>query len=166
MKFLHELIDYVHGDKPYDVRNYIMHEIAKTTDNNKGKFWELVLQKAMSKHTRLLEHNAHGRDFSDDTDAKFATFYKRADGWYEASISNIRNKIGDLRVCLCVPGQNFHKVYFLYIPYEEYQEYKKGSSALKFGLSPRGKPTGKLTKNLCSFAKVARPKINIDNKIK
>ena len=157
MKFLHELIDYVHGDKHYEVRNYIMTTVAKTTDNNKGLFWEKVLAKAMTNHTRLLEHNAHYRDFTDNTDAKFATYYRRNDGMYEASVSGIRNKIGPLRICLCVPGHNFHKVYFLYIPYDDYQPFKQGSDALKFGLSPRGNPTGKLTKYICSFEGVTRP---------
>lgn len=164
IKFLHELIDYLHGDKPYMVRNYIMTEISKTTDNNKGKFWEQVLGKAMP-HTKLLEGNARGRDFSDDTDAKFATYYQKADGAYQASIGNIRTKIGDLRVCLCVPGENYHKVYFLYIPYNAYQSFTTGSDSLKFGLSSAGMPTGKLTKYLCSFEQVIQP-IKIDIKSK
>ena len=157
MKFLHNLVDYIHSDKHYEVRSHIMKTIAKTTDNNKGFFWEQVLQKSMLDHTRLLEHNAPYRDFDDNSDAKFATYYKKVDGAYEASVSGIRKKIGPLRICLCVPGQDFHKVYFLFVPYEEYYGFKEGSNALKFGLSPRGKPTGKLSKYLCSFESVSRP---------
>lgn len=165
MKMLHELIDFLHGDKPYEVRNYIMSEIAKTTDNNKGRFWEQVLYKAMKNHTLLLEGNAVGRDFSDNTDAKFATFYKKNKGLgdYQASIGNIRTKIGPLRVCLCVPGQTYHKVYFLFIPYESYQYYTYGSDSIKFGLSPSGKPTGKMAQYLCSFEEVTKPYICLTN---
>lgn len=165
MKFLANLVDYLHSDKTYEVRNHIMNEVAKTPDNNKGRFWELSLAKKMASHTKLLEHNAHGRDFDDDSDAKFATYYKRSDGKYEASIGNIRTKIGPLRVCLCVPGESHHKLHFLFIPYEAYQPYLEGSNALKFGLSPRGNPTGKLTKYLCSWEKVTSP-VNIDNNAK
>lgn len=162
MKFLHELIDYLHGDKTYEVRKYIMTQCSKTTDNNKGKFWEEVLGKAMKSHTKLLEHNAHYRDFDDDSDAKFATYYHRDNGMgaFEASVSNIRNKIGHLRICLCVPGDNYHKLHFLLIPKEAYEPYLKGSNALKFGLSPRGKPTGKLAKYLCSFQEVTQPLVD------
>ena len=157
VQFLHQLVDYIHSDKNYEVRSYIMENVAKTTDNNKGLFWEKVLQKAMQEHTKLLKHNTPYRDFDDDSDAKFATYYKRADGAYEASVSGIRTKIGPLRVCLCVPGQDYHKVHFLFIPYENYQKFKSGSNALKFGLSPRGKPTGTLSKYLCSFDQVSSP---------
>jgi len=164
MKFLHELVDYLHGDKIYEVRSYIMSEIAKTTDNNKGHFWEKCLSKKMSDHTKLLGRNAFGRDFSDNTDAKFATYYRRTDGVFEASVGNIRNKVGDLRVCLCLPGEHYHRLFFLYIPYEAYQRFTMGSDALKFGLSPRGSPTGKLTKYLTSFEGVCRPKVDINSK--
>lgn len=161
MKFLHELIDYLHGDKPYAVRSYLMTQYSKTTDNNKGKFWEEVLEKAMP-HTRLLEGNAWGRDFDDDSDAKFATYYHKENGLgsFEASVSNIRTKIGYLRICLCVPGENYHKLHFLLIPKEAYEPYLKGSNALKFGLSPKGKPTGKLAKYLCSFEEVCQPLVD------
>ena len=40
IQFLHELVDYLHGDRPYAVRSFIMEQIAKTVDNNKGHFWE------------------------------------------------------------------------------------------------------------------------------
>lgn len=165
MKFLHELVDYLHNDKPQSVKHYILTEIAKTPDNNKGYFWEKVLARAMHNHTKLLKHNAYGQDFEDSTDAKFATYYRRNTGFnnWEASISNIRNKVGPLRVCLCVPGQYYHKVYFLFIPYDDYQIYTQGSNAIKFGLSPSGKPTGRMSKFLCSFEQVIEP-YYIDNK--
>jgi hypothetical protein len=158
INFLHELIDYLHGDKPYEVRKYIMEQTAKMKDNNKGYFWENVLAKKMNEHTSLLGGNTVGKDFSDGTDAKFATFYKRNDGVFEASVSNIRTKIGPLRVCLCVPGQNFHRVHFLFIPYDAYQAYTAGSDALKFTLNAKSSMvSGKLTKYICSFDDVCRP---------
>lgn len=157
INFLHELIDYLHGDRPYEVRSYIMEQIAKTVDNNKGLFWEKVLAKAMKEHTTLLGRNAKGRDFTDNSDAKFATFYKRADGVFEASVSNVRTKIGDLRVCLCIPGSNYHRVFFLLIPNHAFQQYAKGSHALKFTLmAGSSNISGKLTKYLCSFDEVTQ----------
>jgi hypothetical protein len=166
VRFLHELVDYLHNDKPENVKKYILTEIAKTVDNNKGRFWENVLAKAMQYHTSPLKPNAYGKDFADGTDAKFATYYRRNTGFnkWEASVSNIRTKVGPLRVCLCVPGESYHKVYFLFIPYDAYQIYTEGSNAIKFGLSPSGKPTGKMTNFLCSFETVIKPHNNVDNK--
>ena len=157
INFLHELIDYLHGDRPYEVRSYIMEQIAKTVDNNKGLFWEEVLAKSMIKHTTLLGRNAVGRDFTDNSDAKFATFYRRSDGVFEASVSNIRTKIGHLRICLCVPGENYHRVFFLLIPNHAFQKYTIGSDALKFTIrAGNGNITGPLTKYLCSFDEVTQ----------
>ena len=157
INFLHELIDYLHGDRTYEVRSFIMEQIAKTVDNNKGYFWEEVLAKSMIEHTVLLGRNAVGRDFTDNSDAKFATFYRRADGVFEASVSNIRTKIGHLRVCLCVPGENYHRVFFLLIPNHAFQKYTEGSNALKFTIrAGNGNITGLLTKYLCSFDQVTQ----------
>lgn len=161
--FLHQLIDYIHSDKPYEVRQYIMEQTAKMKDNNKGYFWEKVLAKKMTEHTSLLGGNAVGRDFSDGTDAKFATFYKRTDGVFEASVGNIRKKVGPLRVCLCVPGQTYHRVYFLFIPHDAYQKYTAGSDALKFTLNSKtSMVSGKLTKYICSFDDVCQPYKELD----
>jgi len=157
INFLHELVDYLHGDRPYAVRSFIMEQIAKTVDNNKGHFWEEVLAKSMLEHTTLLGRNAVGRDFTDNSDAKFATFYKKSDGVFEASVGNIRNKIGHLRVCLCVPGENYHRVFFLLIPNHAFQHYTKGSNALKFTIrAGNGNITGPLTDYKCSFDKVTQ----------
>ena len=162
IKFLHELVDYLHADKTYDVRKYVQEQISKTVDNNKGHFWEEVLQKAMRKHTTLLGGNARGRDFTDNSDAKIGVFYRCMDrngirNKWEVSIGGIQNKIGPLRVCLVVPGDNYHKVFFLFIPHEAYQKYKDGSDALKFGLSPSGKPTSPLMDRYqVSFEKVCQ----------
>ena len=157
INFLHELIDYLHGDRTYEVRSFIMEQIAKTVDNNKGYFWEEVLAKSMIKHTTLLGRNAVGRDFTDNSDAKFATFYRRADGVFEASVSNIRTKIGHLRVCLCVPGENYHRVFFLLIPNHAFQKYTEGSHALKFTIrAGNGNITGPLTQYKCSFDEVTQ----------
>jgi len=155
---LHQLVDYLHGDKPYATRNYIMEQMYKSSANiNKGHFWEEVLQKAMSSHTKLLTKNAVGRDFLDGSDAKWGTFYKRKDNVYEVSVGNIRTKIGPLRVCLCLPGDTHHHVWFLLIPYEAYQQYAIGSDALKFTIREKnGNISGKLTKYLCSFDEVTQ----------
>jgi|FreactTroBogLake_1042271.scaffolds.fasta_scaffold00244_12 hypothetical protein len=75
-KFLHELVDYLHSDSTESVRQYVTEQVVKTTDNNKGYFWEGVLAKAMSGHTTWLGKQTVGRDYDDNTDAKFATFYR------------------------------------------------------------------------------------------
>ena len=157
IQFLHELVEYLHGDRPPEVKSYIMEQIAKKVDSNKGHFWEEVLEKAMASHTTLLGRNAKGRDFTDDSDAKFATFYRKKDGVFEASVGNVRTKIGPLRICLCVPGENYHRVFFLLIPNEAFQLYAIGSDALKFiSRSNNGNITGKLSKYLCSFDEVTQ----------
>lgn len=156
IKTLIDLIDFTHQDKSTDVKNYII-EQALSIDNNKGKLWEDTLSKAMASHTILLGGNTKGRDFTDSTDAKFSVFYKKSDGKWEASVSNIRHKIGPLRVCLCYPGENYHRLFFLFIPYEAYQKYTVGSSCLKFKISPRGNITSPLSKYVCSFEDVCRP---------
>lgn len=109
-------------------------------------------KKAMSHHTTLLGKNAVGRDFTDNSDAKFATFYRKKDDIFEASVSNIKTKIGHLRVCLCLPGENYHRVFFLLIPNHAFQHYTKGSNALKFAIrAGNGNITSPLTKYACSF---------------
>lgn len=160
MVFLHDLINFLYEtSQPESVKLFLAEQYAKTVDNNKGFFWEKVLEKKMKDHTRLIGGNTLGKDFTDFTDAKFSTFYKKNHGLgdWEASVSNIRKKIGPLRVCLCVPGEKYHRVHFLFIPREAYEPYTAGSDALKFKLTPRGMPTSKLTKYLCSFEEVSRP---------
>lgn len=157
--FLHELIEFLYGtSQPESVKSFLIEQYAKTVDNNKGFFWEKVLEKKMKNHTVLLGSNTPGRDFGDNTDAKFSTYYKKDNGLgaWEASVSNVRKKIGPLRVCLCVPGDKLHRLHFLFIPRHAYVPYITGSDALKFGLSPHGTPTGKLSKYICSFDEVSR----------
>lgn len=152
---LNDMVNYLHEDKSPDVKSYIIDTIVKSADSNKGYIWEDVLEKAMLAHTKRLHGNAKGRDFDDDSDAKFATFYKKSSGILEASISGIRNKIGPLRVCLCVPGESYHRVMFMLIPHHAYQRYKEGSDAIKFTLSPRGNVQGALSQYVCSFDEVS-----------
>ena len=151
VQFLHELVDFLHEDRPAIVKQYVIEQL-NLIDNNKGYFWEQVLKKAMSHHTTLLGKNAVGRDFTDNSDAKFATFYRKKDDIFEASVSNIKTKIGHLRVCLCLPGENYHRVFFLLIPNHAFQHYTKGSNALKFAIrAGNGNITSPLTKHACSF---------------
>lgn len=157
-----DLINYLYEDKPEEVRKFLVDQIAKSTDYNKGYLWEHVLAKAMP-HTVLLGGNTKGMDFTDGSDAKIGTYYRKSDGKQEVSVG-IKNKTGTLRVCLVVPGQNFHRVFFLLIPEYAHKPYSDGSQAIKFGLSPRGSPTGKLAKFLCSWEEVITelPKITIN----
>ena len=158
MNTVQDLINYLYEDKSSDVKDYIKEQVVKTADNNKGFFWEKVLEKAMP-HTKLLGGNTAHFDFTDGSDAKIGTFYSRKGsntGKKEVSIG-IKNKTGILRVCLVVPGQSYHRVFFLKIPPDAYDPYLNGSSAIKFGLSPRGTPTGKLANFRCSWKEVISP---------
>jgi hypothetical protein len=116
-KFLHELIDDLYADQSKDVRKFITEEILLDS-NNKGTFWERCLAKNMP-HTTLLGKNTWHKDFSDGTDAKFATAVRYASGVFQASIG-IQNKTGPLRVCMAAPGQTHRKLFFMLIPYEFY----------------------------------------------
>jgi hypothetical protein len=122
-KFLHELVDYVYSDLSDEIRQHELKQILNDS-HGKGHFWEQVLKKAMP-HTTILERNAPKRDYEDNSDAKFALL-----GNYnfstqrQATISGVENKIGPLRVCLCVRGQHIHKVYFMFIPYEAHSKIK------------------------------------------
>tara|TARA_R110000868_G_scaffold359090_1_gene620890 strand:- start:2372 stop:2788 length:417 start_codon:yes stop_codon:yes gene_type:complete len=134
--------------------------MANTTDSYKGVLWEKGLDKGMYTHTTLLGGSTPHLDFTDTTDAKWGTFYQILDKngklRWQCSISNFHTKIGPLRVCLCVPGLLYHKLYFLFIPHEAYITYK--SKALKFGLSPAGKPTHPLMRyEVDSFEQVCQP---------
>ena len=137
IQWLHELVDYLYGDRTYDLRNYILEQTAKSKDTSKGFFWEHVLAKKMKNHTKHLGGSTAGKDFDDYTEAKLAVFYKKRDGVLEASVSGVRTKIGDLRVCLVVPGEVWHRVYFMYIPHDSFQKYLKGSDALKITLDAK-----------------------------
>lgn len=156
MNTINDLIDFLHSKQPYPVRQYIVEQIVRSPDNNKGHFWELCLQKAMP-HAVLLGGNTKGYDFLPcKSDAKIATVYKTSGGALEASIG-IKNKIGTLRVCLVVPGQYHHKVHFLLIPYSAYKNYQEGSGSLKLHLNVRGAVSGEFSKFVCKWADVIKP---------
>ena len=161
MKTVTDLIDFLHSDKSYDTRKYIVEQIVRTPDQNKGFFWEKVLAKAMP-HCKYIGGNNKGYDFLPCmSDAKIATFYKKTDGKLEASIG-IKNKVGTLRVCLVVPGQFYHRVCFMLIPYESYKKYLKGSGALKVHINERGAITGKFAVHVCKWAEVIKPLHKLD----
>lgn len=161
MQFLHKLIDYVYEDDIHEVRKHVVKQVVKSKDNNKGYLWEQALAKAMKGHTKWLGGNTKGMDFSDGSDAKIAVFYQKKSGLryvWEASVSGIGNKKGPLRVCLVVPGENYHRLFFMFIPYNAYQEYINGSDALKFGLNSKGVPTSPLFEKFqCDWVQVAKP---------
>jgi hypothetical protein len=157
MQTLTDLIDFYHKDAPYNIREHVLNEVARSADNNKGFFWEKVLAKAMP-HAKLIGGNNKGYDFEPcKSDAKISTFYRKSDGIWEASIG-ITNKIGTLRVCLVVPGQYRHRLIFMLIPYEAYKNYQRGSSALKVRLNRRGNICDEnLKKYVCKWTDVIKP---------
>jgi hypothetical protein len=158
MRFIHELVEYAHSERDVGTKQYIIDQMVKKVDSNKGYLWEEVLEKAMP-HTTRLSGNAVGMDFADTTDAKFSRFYRKKSGTtLEASISGISNKVGPLRVCLLVPGQELHRLMYMFIPHQAYEPYIKGqNSALKVTLSPRGNVQGEFAKYVCSFDDVCKP---------
>ena len=157
MRWLHELIEYAYGERDPQIKQYILEQAMNTSDNNKGYMWEYVLNKAMHTHTTWLGGRFPHMDYTDTTDAKIGTFYRRKDGVWEASIGNIRTKVGPLRVCLVVPGENLHRLYFLFIPHAAYQKYTKGSDALKITLNAKtNNISGELTVYQCTFEDVVR----------
>lgn len=113
--FLEDLVNYLYEDECVEVRKFKIKELL-SIDTNKGHFWERVLAKGMP-HTVLLERNAWFMDYADGSDAKFAVAGHYTKGPLVATIHK-QNKLGPLRVCICVPGHHHHKVYFMLIPYE------------------------------------------------
>lgn len=157
--WLHDMIEYGYSEEPVEVRRYILNQMVRTSDNNKGFMWEHITDTRMKGHTPLKGGNYPHMDRLDTTDDKFATFYLRKDGVWEASISNIRTKVGPLRVCLVVPGHSpeRHRLYFMFIPHAAYQKYKKGSNALKITLNAKtNNISGDLTKYQCTFEEVTK----------
>jgi hypothetical protein len=123
--FLHELVNDLYEDEPDSIKEFMVREILKDK-NNKGYFWERVLEKHMRGHTILLEHNTWHKDFADGTDAKFSTAARYQTGVFQASIG-IENKTGTLRVCMVNVGDKFHKLYFMLIPYSYYSKRNQNS---------------------------------------
>lgn len=156
MQTISDLIDFLHHNKPYSVRDYVVEQVVHSSDNNKGHFWELCLAKAMP-HASLIGGNNKGFDFLPcKSDAKIATFYRKKNGVLEASVG-IKNKEGTLRVCLVVPGQHRHKVHFLLIPHSAYKHYQKGSDAIKLTLNARGSVSGDFAKYVVKWQDVIKP---------
>lgn len=150
-KFLHELVDYLYADKPEIIRQHELEQILVDA-HGKGNFWEHVLAKGMP-HTTMLERNAHHRDYADNSDAKFCMVGNYRDSIQkQATISGTRNKIGPLRVCMCLRGDKFHKVFFMLIPYMVHSKLKGENIKITF---ENFRPVGALwNKYQCSFEEV------------
>lgn len=161
-KFLHELVDNLYEDSLEVIRAHELKQLLED-DNNKGTFWEKVLEKHML-FTKRLSRNAWYMDFDDGTDAKFATAirYNNKNGTYQATI-NSENKTGWLRVCLVAPGIEFRKVYFMLIPPEYHT---KLDSPLKITFRNNTAPIGEAwDKYQCSFQQVIKPIVDIKSKV-
>jgi len=122
--FLQDLVNYLYEDENELVQEFKVRELLEV-DVNKGFFWEKVLAKAMP-HTTRLKANAWHMDYADGSDAKFAVAGRYASGPLVATIHTY-NKIGPLRVCICVKGQHRHKVYFMLIPYSYHSKLNPNS---------------------------------------
>ena len=156
MNTINQLIDYVYGNQGYSVRKHVFEQLVRTPDNNKGHFWETCLAKAMSPHTKLIGGNNKGYDFEPcKSDAKIATFYKKSDGSYEASVG-IENKIGPLRVCIVVPGHEIHRVFYLLIPHKAYKPYQEKSQCIKIHMNNNWVITDKWRKYVCKWEDITK----------
>lgn len=152
-KFLHELVDYLYDTQPKVIKDFALNQILED-DQSKGRFWEKVIAKSMT-HAVLLERNAPYRDYSDNSDAKFCMLVRYSSGTMQATISGVENKIGDLRVCICVRGQNVHRLYFLRIPYSYYSKLSGYPIKITFKhFTPIGEVWDKFN---CSFTEVVAP---------
>jgi len=161
-KFLHELVDNLYEGSLEVIRHHELKRILED-DNNKGMFWEKILEKHML-FTKRLTRNAWYMDFDDGTDAKIACAirYNNKNGTYQATI-NAENKTGWLRVCLVAPGTEFRKVYFMLIPPDYHT---KLNSPLKVTFRNNTAPIGEAwDKFQCSFEKVVSPIVDIKSKV-
>jgi hypothetical protein len=162
-KFLHELVYDLYENEHEEVIKFKIKEILREDASLKGDFWEKVCAKHMP-HTIAKPRNARYMDYTDGTDAKFATLiqYKNT-GQFQATIGNISTKIGGLRICLCKPSSDnnplHHKLYFLFVPYSWYSKRrdKKGKiHPLKITFK-NFTPYGEAWNNFnCSFESVTR----------
>lgn len=151
-KTLHDLVNFCYDTWSDERKDHEITHLLED-DHSKGRFWEKCLSKAMKDHTRLLERNAWYMDFDDRSDAKFATSSRNDAGAFQATI-NYGNKVGPLRVCLCVVGQHIHKVYFLMIPHEYYSTLRGHPIKITFS---NFRPIGKIWEKFqCSWADVTK----------
>ena len=157
VKFLDELIDFMYGDKPYYFRAEKLKEMIDPANSGKGRIWEFICGKGMRGIANLLENNAPYRDMDDNTDMKFSTFTTWDSNRFEKYATiHIENKIGPLRVCLCYPGIDKHKVYFMFVPTEAHMG-RDTDHPVKIKWGTKG-PIGEWwEKYQCSFEEVLRP---------
>lgn len=134
---LRDLINFLYEEEV--LREHMLKQVIED-QNSAGWFWEQVLAKAMS-HTELCEHrNQVGKDFKDGTDGKFAMAGRYSNSSQRQATIGIENKIGDLRVCLCYRGADYHKLYFMRIPYSAYSKVKGQNIKVTFAnFIPSGK---------------------------
>lgn len=150
-KFLDELFDTVYGSMLKESRDVFWQEIRRS-EAYRGCFWEQVLEKHMPFTKRHKKFNVKGSDFDDFTDAKFAGGARYlSNGRFQLTIGGTKNKTGTLRVCLCVWGDQKHRVWFMLIPYEEYSTWKSPKKIQIKNFAPTGKFWDKYR---CSFQEV------------
>lgn len=160
IKFLDELVDFLYPRHPYGFKADKMKELLDPGNSGKGRFWEKVVEKGMAGTANLLEANAHGRDMDDNTDMKFALFttWNSSKGFRKAATIGIENKIGPLRICLCYPGIDSHKVFFMFVPTKAHINRKTNSPVKINWSSETSFPIGDWwDKYRCNFAEVLKP---------
>lgn len=152
-KFLHELVNDLYSHLAPDIREHELMQIVEDK-HGAGFFWEKVLEKHMP-HTTLLGRTTKGKDYEDFSDAKFCSLVRYNTGVFQATIGNLKNKIGTLRVCMCVKGHNYHKLYFMLVPYSYYSTLSGHPLKVSFR---NFQPFGELwDKFQCSWDEVIKP---------
>jgi hypothetical protein len=159
-KFLHQLVDNLYEDQHTIIKEHELKRILET-DNNKGMFWEKVLEKHMP-FTKRLKANAWYKDFADGTDAKFATAVRYTSGVFQATIGNVENKTGHLRVCMVGPGDKNRKLYFMVIPPSYYRKSPHPIKITFKNFYPMGEAWDKYQ---CSFQEVTNPIVDINSEV-
>jgi len=153
MIFLHELVNSFY---PNPIIRELKYKEILEDPNVSGSFWEQVLEHHMPHTNRCKKRNQVGKDFEDYSDAKFTMAGRYTDSNSRvATIGGITHKIGTLRVCLCMKGGEFHKVYFMKIPHEAYANLAGENIKISF---KDYTPTGKMwDKYQCSWEEVIQP---------
>lgn len=115
-----------------------------------------ILEIALERVGKLKHSNKKGEDFSDGSDAKYATSrnrmhnngagYSAERNW--ADVAGLKNKRGTLRVLINYNNWNegIHKPFMFKIPYKVWQPEVRSSGNLKFYFSSKDNNLTKITR--------------------
>lgn len=115
-----------------------------------------ILEIALERVGKLKHSNKKGEDFSDGSDAKYATsrnkIHNSGAGYFTernwADVAGLKNKRGTLRVLINYNNWNegIHKPFMFKIPYKVWQPEVRSSGNLKFYFSSKDNNLTKITR--------------------